>query len=363
MPSNEKSTNSGQTYVARWSVIDAHCRDRRVSYRDVYTKTKPPIGKRTWSKMKNRNPVSIDVYKALADYFGVKPHNLYHLRPADCISTEAVDQFAHYLVDRINRGVIPREYKDAEGNTRRVDVIRYVWQMDDPDLSIIRLNIRELQQAFRLVVEWDHLEESTFGRHRYADIPCIVGDMHIMDLSLARMRYDLKVREFAEKAAIDYYVNNPQDLPAAIAKLEGRLTQYWQLHPKDAPFAVDIDEALKKDEHCRHAIIPTGVVDTGISAAYARSRYAIHKQCDRLREENPDNPDGAVQEWWQQRYEDNGTSLRDLLKALNPNFMPKDAKRAIRGNIRETEKLMKELFSNQTDHGPRAVPADASVII
>ncbi|GAB5407169.1 MAG: hypothetical protein Aurels2KO_54000 [Aureliella sp.] len=106
------------------------------------------IPKKTYNNMKNGHAVDIENYCKLADELDCEPTSLFSFPESPIPLDSPVRAFARRVEELIEDGAIPAVDPDTG---EQVDVVHYVWQLGDPELSSIRLTHDEERQGFLLL--------------------------------------------------------------------------------------------------------------------------------------------------------------------------------------------------------------------
>lgn len=318
------------------------------------------VQRKTYNNMKNGHAVDIDNYCKLADELDCEVTSLFSFPESPIPFDSPARAFARRVEELIEEGEIPEVDPDTGV---KVDVVQYVWQLGDAELSAIRLTHEEERQGFLLLRDslLQLIERPRyFGTRRNAigkmelgtlpreDVLADIDARQIQSESAFRLlrkqfrqrytRHTLRIRRQlpnrfgrylravdADKANVAAKRNDPIDVEAEnkvelAAKNAAILTHEYYL-----PNPMLVRQVVECDFYVRTIIFPTHQQDETFRQFYSRSRRMIEHMMEKrprefsawwpgYRDENTDALQEFVDAWDEKKSEaPNWQAMRDAL--------------------------------------------------
>ncbi|WP_146574594.1 hypothetical protein [Botrimarina hoheduenensis] len=241
--------------------------------------------------MRAGDNVELQKYYALAEVLKTDPTALCFIPEGAYPLRNDIRAFAQRVEELLDQdGTIPELHPDTG---EPVDVVDWVWQLDDPQLASIRLTHREEREAYyQLRDERLRLYEKVkfVGTRRLAIGTFHVGPTPLRDiLDDYDLRYEAGCKAFAtlkkhfEDDDLFHLIRIATELPVrfdnylrAKALDEDNIDVNGCYHTNLAT----INNLLDADFHVRKIIFPTFQQDQTFHHTYSRSRRLIHRMID-----------------------------------------------------------------------------------
>lgn len=330
-----EATSIEHRYICRFDVLEAAFRDSDFGTLKSLLDT-AGITRAIWEKLRNGTPVELDVFRRLSKSINKAVCSLIVLPEPPLQTGDPRHDFMARLEQLIDEGVIPPEY-----NCHPVDVVNYVWQLEDSRLDHIRLSYFEQRQAFRQLVQAGRLYESRLPVKQ--GIRCAIGEMEVRQLPPEQVF-----------AALDKRLSNCQEVVDELRKqYDNGDDEYYRhilitypVRHQDYLDAVELDDFLlskgggknnveqvmQADMMCRMAFLPRKDQEDEFESIYYHSRRLVRNYMSKNLEE--------FLFWWRRFRDKNTKNLRGMKVAMIDQDPPDfDALLAeVRENIENTRK-------------------------
>lgn len=305
------------TFPCRYRSLVRLCHAKGIS--PLQAAKKAGVDPRKLRAMRAGENVELDKYYRLANVLETDPTALCFIPEGPCPVGDRVRAFAHRVEELLDEaGAIPEFHPDTG---QRVDVVDWVWQLDDPVISSIPLTHREEREAYYLLRD---------ERLRLCETPKFIGPrrlpigaMHVGPTPLADIlddfdaRYELGCKAF-DALKHQYEVDRELfHLNRIKTELPGRFQNYLRAKELDEENIDDkgryhinettVNALLDADFHVRKIVYPTFQQDQNFFHTYSRSRKLIHRIMTTARDE--------FNEIWPALTRANTADLQDYQKA------------------------------------------------
>ena len=230
--------------------------------------------------IENGEPLDERFYLDLGAKLGVEPTSLYYPKgPLPPQPSDRSKAFADRIRELINAGTIPR----LDDGGRPVDVVEYVWQLQDPEIDRLEITMPQQRDGFLLLVTGPDPVLVEERIPRFGNRTGRIGALRIAPPTCDQISADFEDRRYRATVAF-------QDLKDDLDVETGRIGQWVQdcrvdfqttfqmylqaeaIHRASWPLSAEhLDDVILTDRNCRETVYRPGPARDGFVAAYNRS--------------------------------------------------------------------------------------------